>query len=397
MVYISPAGLRSFDFDNSKDFSSLDQWRGQGYIIPRFKMNDQILVQSIQMDQTDSLLVFDLLIVGKYFRIEELMQLALCSKTLYQRICKIFKEPKKSAYLEDGSDESGTKRTFSVSSSGSILIERPLDCHQGIDNLKLRLADIPKYYGLGFAAIRQVYAPSYALFSSYGTSDSFYFAAAKPTLYPLLNDVDPEVISRFPNLKSVLVQIENSETLFKVNRNFTVLPFLTTLILGSQTCPNFFGESLKGFFDQHVIDGKKGAYPQLLQEILPKMTNLQRLIFASDEMLPFSLAHLPRYCLRSLQDLYITSAHASPQLIQQLLKAAPRLRSLFLQSRHDQPINIHDVFMNLPEGFHRSLLEKITIQRVDIKVASTVSIPESDQIRTIVPNLKQIDYIPYYL
>lgn len=377
--------IKMVDFDNSDLFSALDQWQGQGHMIPRFKVNDAILAQPIEIEQTDSLAVLNCFISHKCFGIEELTQLAFCSKGLYQRICKLFKE--------------GVRSSYCFSRSGRILVQRTFDCGVGVSHLKLRLSNIPKYYGLNFAAIRQVFTPSNDSSQFYVKSDAFYYPAEHaPHLnayrYPLLNDIDPAVISRFPNLKSLLVQIENSQTLFKVNSDFTRLPFLTTLILGSQTGPNFFDHSFKSFFENHEVAGQKGIYPALLQDFLQKAQNLQTLVFADDEMLPFSLESLAQGCLPYLENLSITSAHASLQLIQQFLKAAPRLKSLFIQSRHDVPINIREMFVGLPTEF-RCRLETITIQRVDIASASTVIIVETDQIQTAAPVLKQINYIPF--
>lgn len=389
MPHISTAKpIKMFIFDNSEHFSSLDQWEGQGYVIPRFKMNDKILLQSIHIEKTALSDVFEYMMVNNGFRIEDLTQLALCSKGLYQRICKLFKENKKKK-----------SPAYYLRPSGRVLVQRTLDCAVGIENLKLRVSDLPKHYGLSFAAIRQGYTSNPHSPECYVRSDAFYYPKTMgqdPTRYLLLNDIDPAVISRFPNLKSLLVQIGDSQTLFKINQNYTEIPFLTSLILGSQQCPNYFGESSKGFFENHEVNGVKGAYPQLLQECLPKMQNLKNLTFADDEMLPFSLDHLPQNCFPYLEHLSIRSAHASPQLIQQLLKTAPRLKSLFIQSRHDKPIDIQDVFIGLPANFC-TRLEAITVQRLDINVPSSMNIPESDHILSkIAPKLKQIGYMPFF-
>lgn len=140
--------------------------------------------------------------------------------------------------------------------------------------------------------------------------------------------IKTHMIRRLPFLESTVIRLNQPLEIVALDTHFSSMPWISDLVMKDCQGPLLTvseSEFVKNFSHAGIV-----SYAERFVSVLSKCTNLKQLVIQDDAFLPDHLDALKPNSMPNLQKLVLGTKLLTTTLLQQFLRASPKLESLYL-------------------------------------------------------------------
>ncbi|MBP9694132.1 MAG: hypothetical protein KBE16_05455 [Alphaproteobacteria bacterium] len=140
--------------------------------------------------------------------------------------------------------------------------------------------------------------------------------------------IKTHMIRRLPFLEKTVVRLNHPLEIVELDTHFSAMPWISNLVM--QDCQGPLLTVSESQFVKNFSHAGITLYAERFVNVLLKCTNLKQLVIKDDVFLPDHLDALQPNSMPNLQKLVIATKFLTTALFQQILRAAPKLESLYI-------------------------------------------------------------------
>lgn len=140
--------------------------------------------------------------------------------------------------------------------------------------------------------------------------------------------IKTHMIRHLPFLEKTVIRLNHPLEIVALDTYFSAMPWISDLVM--QDCQGSLLTVSASEFVKNFVHAGITLYAERFVKVLSKCTNLKQLVIKDDAFLPDHLDALQPNSLLNLEKLVIVSRLLTSALLQQFLRAAPNLESLYI-------------------------------------------------------------------